>query len=70
METVTFDLIRNGGKDAIIFLLLLANIYQYRLTQTMHRENRENDRSTMMQLFEALALIKEIRADFGKGGGK
>lgn len=68
MEALLAYLTSEGGVvGSMLAASMAANVAQYRQNQTMHRENRESDRSTLMQLFDALALIREIR-DSQRGG--
>lgn len=58
MDALINTLGQHGLAGVIAGISILANGYQYLQMQAMHRENRENDRGMLLQLFEALALIR------------
>jgi hypothetical protein len=68
-EAMQVILSEAGLVGALFVLSVLGNIFQYRAKEKMHEQNRENDKETMGQLFEAISFLKDLRASVqGRGG--
>lgn len=68
MESLISELAKFGPFGILLGLSILANVAQYRQNQAMHKENRENDRATLKQVFDAMALLRTATELLQKGG--
>lgn len=68
MEALVTELAAFGPFGILLGLSILANVAQYRQNQTMHKENRENDRATLRQVFDAMALLRTATELLQRGG--
>ncbi len=68
MEGLITELAKFGPFGILLGLSILANVAQYRQNQAMHKENRENDRATLKQVFDAMALLRTATELLQKGG--
>lgn len=68
MDGLISELAQFGPFGILLGLSILANVAQYRQNQAMHKENRENDRATLKQVFDAMALLRTATELLQKGG--
>ncbi|MFG6591297.1 hypothetical protein [Sulfitobacter sp. 1A12157] len=68
MDGLISELAQFGPFGILLGLSILANVAQYRQNQSMHKENRENDRATLKQVFDAMALLRTATELLQKGG--
>lgn len=68
MEAALSEIGGTGVLGSLLVLSILTNAALFYIIQGLHKDARDHDRAILLQLFDALQLVREVRDALTKRG--